>query len=148
MTRDRYRKKPSSLYSSVGDSTLLMGDPRPRKICLLYRSNTLLVSHLIRNETPCCLCTDNRPKEEELFASRCDCRLLPLATVVTPNLAEAAALNNDRPVTTIQDMKDAAVKLHAKGPKCVLIKGGHLEESSDRGTLYTSTYLSTASHIV
>jgi hydroxymethylpyrimidine/phosphomethylpyrimidine kinase len=53
-------------------------------------------------------------------------RLLPLATLVTPNLPEAEALLS-RAVRTIDDMKDAATALSRLGPRAVLVKGGHLE---------------------
>nr|WP_220040955.1 pyridoxine/pyridoxal/pyridoxamine kinase [Niallia circulans] len=51
--------------------------------------------------------------------------LVPRATVVTPNLFEAWQLTQtDEPIKTIEDLKEAAVKIHALGPKYVLIKGG------------------------
>jgi pyridoxine kinase len=51
--------------------------------------------------------------------------LVPKATVVTPNLFEAWQLaKTDKPINTIDDLKEAAVKIHALGPKYVLIKGG------------------------
>jgi hydroxymethylpyrimidine/phosphomethylpyrimidine kinase len=53
-------------------------------------------------------------------------RLLPLATVVTPNLPEAEALAG-RPVRTLADMREAARTLHARGPRAVVVKGGHLD---------------------
>jgi hydroxymethylpyrimidine/phosphomethylpyrimidine kinase len=52
--------------------------------------------------------------------------LLPLATVITPNLPEAAALTGF-PVTTREDMVKAAEFLTRCGVSYVLIKGGHLE---------------------
>ena len=56
------------------------------------------------------------------------CRLFPMATVITPNLAEAAALLDGRSISSIDDMKAAAKDLHALGPGYVLVKGGHLEQ--------------------
>jgi hydroxymethylpyrimidine/phosphomethylpyrimidine kinase len=54
------------------------------------------------------------------------CRLLlPLAEVVTPNLAEAAALAGI-PVDGPDDMRQAARRIHGLGPRYVLVKGGHL----------------------
>jgi hydroxymethylpyrimidine/phosphomethylpyrimidine kinase len=56
-------------------------------------------------------------------------RILPLATVITPNLFEATGLLDDE-VTTLDEMRDAARALHRLGPQAVLVKGGHLD--SDR----------------
>ncbi len=53
-------------------------------------------------------------------------RLLPLATLVTPNLAEAGALTG-HPVASIDDMRTAARGLLGLGAKNVVITGGHLE---------------------
>lgn len=54
-------------------------------------------------------------------------RLFPLATVITPNLDEAALLA-DYPIQTTDDLYQVARKLHALGPRVVLVKGGHLAE--------------------
>jgi hydroxymethylpyrimidine/phosphomethylpyrimidine kinase len=53
-------------------------------------------------------------------------RILPLALVVTPNLPEAEALAGI-PVTSREDMEEAARRIHALGPRHVLVKGGHLK---------------------
>jgi hydroxymethylpyrimidine/phosphomethylpyrimidine kinase len=53
-------------------------------------------------------------------------KLLPLATVVTPNLHEAGALTG-REIKTLAQMKEAARAIHGLGAKNVVIKGGHLE---------------------
>ena len=52
--------------------------------------------------------------------------ILPLALVVTPNLAEAEALAGI-PVTDRNDMEEAARRIHALGPRHVLVTGGHLK---------------------
>ncbi|MTT32112.1 bifunctional hydroxymethylpyrimidine kinase/phosphomethylpyrimidine kinase [Terrilactibacillus sp. BCM23-1] len=54
-------------------------------------------------------------------------KLLPLATIVTPNLFEAERLINNGEITTIEGMKEAAKQIYALGPQAVLVKGGHLE---------------------
>ncbi|MFB3816651.1 MAG: bifunctional hydroxymethylpyrimidine kinase/phosphomethylpyrimidine kinase [Candidatus Methylomirabilales bacterium] len=51
--------------------------------------------------------------------------LLPLATVVTPNLDEAGFLVGKK-ILTEEDMRDAARRIQAMGPAFVLLKGGHL----------------------
>lgn len=53
-------------------------------------------------------------------------RLLPLASVVTPNLPEAAALLGESEIGEEVAMADVARRLLALGPKAVLLKGGHL----------------------
>jgi len=55
--------------------------------------------------------------------------MLPLASVVTPNLHEAGALA-DMTVASEQDMEEAARRIQALGPRAVLVKGGHLRDSA------------------
>ncbi len=52
-------------------------------------------------------------------------RLLPLATVVTPNLLEAELLTG-MAITDEAQMLAAAAMINAMGPQWVLVKGGHL----------------------
>lgn len=63
-----------------------------------------------------------RPDARQALISR----ILPLALVVTPNLPEAEALSGI-PVTGREGMEEAARRIHALGPRHVLVKGGHLE---------------------
>lgn len=51
--------------------------------------------------------------------------LLPRATLITPNLLEAAALLNELPATDVRTMRVQAAKLRDLGATAVLIKGGH-----------------------
>ncbi len=52
--------------------------------------------------------------------------LLPRATLLMPNLDEAAALTG-RAVSSLDEMREAARGLCGMGAKAVLVKGGHLE---------------------
>lgn len=52
-------------------------------------------------------------------------RIIPLATLLTPNLREAEVLTG-RPVTNPAQMRDAARALLDTGARAVLVKGGHL----------------------
>jgi len=58
--------------------------------------------------------------------------LLPVATVITPNLPEAAALTGIE-ITDRDGMEEAARRLRAAGAATVMVKGGHLggERSPD-----------------
>ncbi len=57
-------------------------------------------------------------------------RLLPLATVVTPNLHEVQVLCGFA-VASVEEMQRAAKAIHALGPQYVVIKGGHLPSTLD-----------------
>lgn len=50
-------------------------------------------------------------------------QLIPLATVVTPNLHEARALSG-RAIRTLEEAREAAKAIHALGPRYVVVKGG------------------------
>lgn len=52
-------------------------------------------------------------------------RLVPRATVLTPNVPEAEALCG-RPISDLADMEIAGRALLSLGPRAVLMKGGHL----------------------
>ncbi|MEK5232875.1 bifunctional hydroxymethylpyrimidine kinase/phosphomethylpyrimidine kinase [Lysinibacillus sp. FSL K6-0232] len=56
--------------------------------------------------------------------------LLPIATIVTPNIPEAETLTG-KTINTIDDIKEAADHLLATGVHCVIIKGGHLADTTD-----------------
>ena len=56
-------------------------------------------------------------------------RLLPLATVITPNLFEAGVLLGAEPPADVAAMIEAASRLRALGPQSVLLKGGHLDQA-------------------
>ncbi len=62
-------------------------------------------------------------------------RLLPLATIITPNIPEAEALTG----LVVHDetgLRAAAEALRALGPEFVLIKGGHLRGGESTDYLY------------
>ena len=53
-------------------------------------------------------------------------KLIPHATIITPNMPEASVLLNNRPLKHVDDLKLAAVDLHTLGATYVLVKGGRL----------------------
>ncbi len=57
-------------------------------------------------------------------------KLLPLASVVTPNVDEAAVLTGLK-VTDLDEMRAAAQKLHEMGAPAVVVTGGHLDKAND-----------------
>ena len=56
-------------------------------------------------------------------------RLLPLASIVTPNIAEAELLTG-RVIANANDAAAALAALRAMGARAVLLKGGHLAEGA------------------
>lgn len=67
-------------------------------------------------------------QDEVLHPENTECMrdiLVGKATVVTPNLFEAGQLSKLGALKTVEDMKNAAVKIKELGPKYVLIKGGN-----------------------
>jgi hydroxymethylpyrimidine/phosphomethylpyrimidine kinase len=51
--------------------------------------------------------------------------LMPLTTILTPNVPEAEALAG-MSIRSLEDMKTCAAMLRTMGPEAVLLKGGHL----------------------
>ena len=64
-------------------------------------------------------------------------RLLPLATLLTPNLPEAAALLREPVADTRETMATQAVRLQKLGSANVLVKGGHLGGATSPDVLAT-----------
>ncbi|GAB3319158.1 bifunctional hydroxymethylpyrimidine kinase/phosphomethylpyrimidine kinase [Larkinella ripae] len=64
--------------------------------------------------------------------------LLPLASVITPNLPETSVLLG-RTVENRDEMPQAAVDLAGFGPDAVLVKGGHLTTDESSDLLYRTT---------
>ena len=65
--------------------------------------------------------------------------LLPVATVITPNLPEAGVLLESRAPETLKEMTRAAERLHAmlaSGERWVYLKGGHLPGSDATDLLF------------
>ena len=58
-------------------------------------------------------------------------QLLPLATVITPNLPEARVLAGDGAAVDGDEAEALARRLHTFGPRVVVVTGGHREEATD-----------------
>ena len=66
---------------------------------------------------------------------------MPTAHVVTPNLAEAEVLA-DMSIRSVDEMREAGMRILRIGPRVVLVKGGHLEgpESIDIACTESGTF--------
>ena len=63
---------------------------------------------------------------EESIVELIEQQLMPMATLITPNMQEAAVLYR-KPIATVEEMKEAATSLALRYGNSVLIKGGHLD---------------------
>lgn len=63
-------------------------------------------------------------------------RLIPIASLITPNLPEAAVLLNCAEPTNLAQMETMVERLMELGAGAVLLKGGHLESSAEAIDLY------------
>lgn len=69
-------------------------------------------------------------------------RLLPITTILTPNIPEAKLLvqdaddthNEAMPIRGVEDIIDLAQRVQALGPDYVLVKGGHNSLTSELKT--------------
>jgi hydroxymethylpyrimidine/phosphomethylpyrimidine kinase len=64
--------------------------------------------------------------------------LLPLVSLITPNLPEAAALLACAPAENERQMREQGQALLAMGCQAVLMKGGHLNEGESPDWLFTA----------
>ncbi|WP_042220448.1 bifunctional hydroxymethylpyrimidine kinase/phosphomethylpyrimidine kinase [Oceanobacillus manasiensis] len=54
-------------------------------------------------------------------------RMIPMASLITPNVPEASLLLDGRSIKSVEELKQAAVDLYDLGCQNVLVKGGRLE---------------------
>nr|WP_186435684.1 bifunctional hydroxymethylpyrimidine kinase/phosphomethylpyrimidine kinase [Xenorhabdus innexi] len=64
--------------------------------------------------------------------------LLPIVSLITPNLPEAAALLKSSPAETEDEMLQQGRELLSLGCQAVLLKGGHLADGESPDWLFTS----------
>jgi hydroxymethylpyrimidine/phosphomethylpyrimidine kinase len=62
-------------------------------------------------------------------------KLLPLAALVTPNLSEAEILSG-RKISSVEEMREAARKIHSHFGCAVLVKGGHLKNAREAADIF------------
>jgi len=62
--------------------------------------------------------------------------LVPIATVITPNIPEAEVIIGQKGIESIEDMEQAAIQIYKMGAKNVVLKGGHLDGETSTDVLY------------
>lgn len=112
------------------------------KTGMLYSSEVVrTVASLLHDEDaplvvdPVMAATTGSTLHREGFVEALVTKLLPMATLVTPNISEAARLTG-LDVKDERSAKRAAVEICEFGPKAVLVKGGHLKGAEAADYLY------------
>jgi len=124
---------PAAIVTAQIDAVVSAGRPASTKIGMLATAaiveavTSAIARHHLTNVVldPVMAATSGGRLLEKDAVEPLLTRLIPLATLVTPNLAEATALSGVT-VTTIPDMLRAAHALRDRGAQAVLVKGGHL----------------------
>jgi hydroxymethylpyrimidine/phosphomethylpyrimidine kinase len=121
--------------------------PRAAKTGMLFSAeNVSVVAKFFRNKKcplivdPILVSTSGAKLLEPNALKILGGKLLPLATLVTPNLSEAEILSGQK-ISSVEEMRAAAKKIHARFGCAVLVKGGHLPavKLSDRDSLNRRT---------
>lgn len=111
------------------------------KTGMLYsKAHIVAVHDLLENEDiplvidPVMISSTGEPLLEESALDAINERLLPLATVMTPNLPEAGVLLG-RPVLTLEEQEAAALELAERFDCACYLKGGHFEDAAEHRDL-------------
>lgn len=88
----------------------------------IYKSNNIVLDPVMISKSDCNLL------DPSAIAALKE-KLLPLATITTPNIPEAEVLTGLK-IETLADMEKAAKAIFNMGPTYVLVKGGHLSTDS------------------
>ena len=125
---------PADLVSEQIDAVMSDIEPQAIKIGMVNDAAVVqaIVAALHRHHPsivvydPVMVSTSGHRLIEESTIALIEKELMPLAAVITPNMQEAAVLYQ-KPITNIEEMKEAAINLALRYGNSVLIKGGHLD---------------------
>jgi pyridoxine kinase len=133
---DLFKAQLETVISGIGVDALKTG--MLASVEVIEATAEAIEKHKLTNVVvdPVMVCKGAEPLHPEL-ASTLQNVLVPKATVVTPNLFEAAQLAGMEPITTVEQMMEAAHKIQANGAKYVIVKGGgKLEHENAVDVLY------------
>lgn len=119
-------KQIDSVLSDIGADAIKTGMLANRKIVELVAKKIEQYSVEIVVVDPVMVSKSGAPLLRKDAQKAVIKRLIPLATVVTPNLFEASVLTGRR-VNSLEEMRKAAVQIWELGAKNVVLKGGHLK---------------------
>lgn len=127
--RDIIEKQISCIYEDIEVSAVKIGMVSKIETIeaiaeglLKYRAKNIVVDPVMISKSGYDLL---KPESKDTLIKK----LLPIATIVTPNLPETEVIL-EKKITTLDEMIEATKEIHSKGPKNVLVKGGHLESDA------------------
>ncbi|HIF9349355.1 TPA: bifunctional hydroxymethylpyrimidine kinase/phosphomethylpyrimidine kinase [Photobacterium damselae] len=134
---------PANFVAEQLDAVFQDLDVKAVKIGMLSDSNIIsIIAHKLRQYQPKYLVVDPVMVAtsgdlllEHNAISTLKEQLLPLADVITPNLPEAAALLDCAQPKTEEDMEAMIEQLRQLGAHSVLLKGGHLDNTTNNTDL-------------
>jgi hydroxymethylpyrimidine kinase/phosphomethylpyrimidine kinase/thiamine-phosphate diphosphorylase len=129
----------ADVVASQIDAAFANGDVQAVKTGMLGDASIVravvsaLMRHGARNVVvdPVALSSSGRRLLDEAGFEMLKRELLPNATVITPNVAEAAALLGIPEPTTLDEVREAARKLCELGARWAVVTGGHLGHGAD-----------------
>ncbi len=132
------RPVEAALLRESLDAIMADGHVRAVKIGMLgNHANAAIVSEFLQShaELPCVLDPVLRSSSGAPLIDQSGCEfvrdhLLKQASLITPNLAEAATLTGLK-VENVEEMKSAAGRLLEMGARAVVVTGGHLDKAVD-----------------
>jgi hydroxymethylpyrimidine/phosphomethylpyrimidine kinase len=117
-------------------------NPAAVKTGMLFSAeNVFVVAQFFKNKKcplvvdPILVSTSGAKLLEPAAIKTLQVKLLPLATLVTPNLAEAEILSGQK-ISSVEEMRAAAKKIHSRFGCAVLVKGGHLKNSREAADIF------------
>ncbi|EIJ43236.1 phosphomethylpyrimidine kinase [Beggiatoa alba B18LD] len=133
------RQQMLAVFSDIGVDSVKIGMLHSAEVIEIV-ANTLkefAIKHVVLDPVMVAKSGDRLMQEEAIDALK-TC-LIPLATMITPNLPEAAVLLGE-PINSIPQMLTSAKKLSQLGSQSVLLKGGHLQSQQSIDILYEHQY--------
>jgi pyridoxine kinase len=100
----------------------MLGTPATIDVVAKSLSDTQPWRHVVLD--PVLICKGQEPGAALDTDNALKAQILPLATVVTPNHFEAMTLAGMDSIESVDDLAEAAKRIHALGPRYVIAKGG------------------------
>jgi len=128
-------KQMEAVFSDIGTDAVKIGMLYSAELiqAVAHQLKKYNVQKIVLDPVMVAQSGDKLLQEEAIDAIRQ--HLIPLCTIITPNLPEASVLL-EKEIHTTDDMKNAAKSLSRYGCESVLVKGGHLEGIDSPDILY------------